>query len=60
MRKKKKLPVYKDYIITPTGTKLLVTNVTEEYYVCNGTRYISKDDIVSGKYVIITELEEQY
>jgi hypothetical protein len=54
MKKKKEPVVPKDYIITPTGSKLLVTNITEEYYIC-GVRYISRNDILSGKYKIVTE-----
>jgi hypothetical protein len=54
MKKKKQQEFPKDYIITSTGTKLLITNVTDEYYIC-GVRYISREDILSGKCVIITE-----
>ena len=52
--KKKQLKL-QDYILTPTGTKLLITNMTEEYYIC-GVRYISRDDVVSGRYTVLTEL----
>jgi hypothetical protein len=56
MKKKKELVVPKDYVITPTGSKLLIINVTEDYYICEcGPRYISRNDILSGRYQIITE-----
>jgi hypothetical protein len=54
MKKKKHIPVLREFILTPTGGKLLIINTTEEYYIC-GVRYISRNDVLSGKYKIVTD-----